>query len=51
MDVTLKKNQATSTFYFINHVLFLGVKCDSMVEVLDSLMGCDLGNFCAKAER
>jgi hypothetical protein len=23
----------------------------SKVEVLDSLMGCDLGNICAKAER
>jgi Na+/H+ antiporter NhaC len=23
----------------------------SRVEVLDSLMGCDLGNICAKAER
>jgi hypothetical protein len=22
-----------------------------VVEVLDSLMGCDLGNICAKAER
>jgi hypothetical protein len=26
------------------------VKIDK-VEVLDSLMGCDLGNICAKAER
>jgi hypothetical protein len=45
MDVTLKKSQATSTFSFINNVLLSGVKCDSLV--LDSLMGCDLGNFCA----
>jgi hypothetical protein len=26
-------------------------QADSGVEVLDSLMGCDLGNICAKAER
>jgi hypothetical protein len=26
-------------------------QADSGVEVLDSFMGCDLGNICAKAER
>jgi hypothetical protein len=30
---------------------FLSVTRFAFVEVLDSVMGCDLGNICAKAER
>jgi hypothetical protein len=32
-------------------IYFLTISAAALVEVLDSLMGCDLGNVCAKAER
>jgi hypothetical protein len=32
-------------------IYFLTISAAAAVEVLDSLMGCDLGNICAKAER
>jgi hypothetical protein len=32
-------------------IYFLTISAAAVVEVLDSLMGCDLGNICAKAER
>jgi hypothetical protein len=32
-------------------IYFLTNSAAAVVEVLNSLMGCDLGNICAKAER
>jgi hypothetical protein len=39
-------------FYFRSHAIFTtGATVTGLLEVLDSLMGCDLGNICAKAEQ
>jgi hypothetical protein len=38
--------QASKLSIFENEIL-----SKFLVEMLDSLMGCDLGNICAKAER
>jgi hypothetical protein len=32
-------------------IYFQTISAAAEIEVLDSLMGCDLGNICAKAER